>query len=175
MKSASGQASIADIDLEELDQKIVLATQKGLPIAKKPYHVVAAQLDVDVELLKSRLQLMLEDGRIRRIGAVPNHYRLGYIANGMSVWEIDDEHINEAGAIVGSMQNVSHCYERPRVKGLWNYNLFAMLHGHRKVEVIRQADVIKEKLGDLYRSHDILFSTEILKKTGLRFSKKSVE
>ena len=175
MKSASGQASIADIDLEELDQKIVLATQNGLPIAKKPYHVVAAQLDVDVELLKSRLKLMLEDGRIRRIGAVPNHYRLGYIANGMSVWEIDDEHINEAGAIVGAMQNVSHCYERPRVEGLWNYNLFAMLHGHRKVEVIRQADIIKEKLGDLYRSHDILFSTEILKKTGLRFSKKSVE
>ena len=36
MKSASGKASFADIDLEELDQKIVLTTQNGLPIAKKP-------------------------------------------------------------------------------------------------------------------------------------------
>ncbi len=165
---------VAKIDLQELDERIVVATQNGLPIEKKPYHVVAAQLDVDVELLKSRMKLMIEDGRIRRIGAVPNHYRLGYIANGMSVWDVADEHITLAGNIVGSLQNVSHCYERPRVEGLWNYNLFAMLHGHRKIEVIRQADLIKDKLGDLYRDHDILFSTEILKKTGLRFAKKPV-
>lgn len=168
--SAVKHSDIATTDLEELDRNIVLATQKGLPVDHKPYHLVAAQLNVDVELLKSRMQLMLDDGRIRRIGAVPNHYRLGYIANGMTVWDVADENIDRAGRLVGSQEFVSHCYERPRIESVWRYNLFAMLHGHRRIEVLRQADQIKELLGDMYRSHDILFSTEILKKTGLRFA-----
>lgn len=169
----SKTSSIAGVDLQKLDEDIVLATQSGLPIDARPYTIVANNLNVSVELLMSRLKLMSEDGRIRRIGAVPNHYRLGYIANGMSVWDIDDCQINKAGELIGSLKNVSHCYERPRVTELWNYNLFAMLHGHRRIEVERQADEIKELLGDMYRAHDILFSTKILKKTGLRFSGKN--
>ncbi len=158
------------IDLQELDRQIVLATQQGLPLVSRPYHLLAQRLKVDVELLKSRLRKMLEDKRIRRIGAVPNHYRLGYVANGMSVWDIDDRYIDQAGKLIGNLEHVSHCYERPRIESIWRYNLFAMLHGHRRIEVIRQADEIKELLGEMYRAHDILFSTEILKKTGLRFS-----
>ena len=38
----------------------------------------------------ARMQRMLESGVIRRLGAVPNHYRLGYQANGMSVWDVPD-------------------------------------------------------------------------------------
>jgi len=34
---------------------------------------------------------MLAEGAIRRIGAVPNHYALGFTANGMSVWDVADE------------------------------------------------------------------------------------
>lgn len=160
------------IDLQKLDEAIVLATQSGLPIDPQPYSLLAKQLKVSAELLMSRLQLMHDDGRIRRIGAVPNHYRLGYIANGMTVWDLDDCHVMRAGELIGSLDNVSHCYERPRITELWDYNLFAMLHGHRRIEVERQADEIKELLGDMYRAHDILFSTKILKKTGLRFSGK---
>ncbi len=168
MKPISSE--IADVDLQVLDEKIVLATQSGLPVQPQPYNAVADQLNVSVDLLLSRIRLMVDDGRIRRIGAVPNHYRLGYIANGMTVWDIEDSQIGRAGELIGSLESVSHCYERPRVAELWDYNLFAMLHGHRRVEVEQQADEIKELLGDMYRSHDILFSTQILKKTGLRFS-----
>ena len=104
----------------------------------------------------------------RRIGVVPNHYRLGYVANAMSVWDVPDEHIEAVGREVGGLDIVSHCYRRPRRLPDWPYNLFAMVHGHSREEVAEKVDDIARLLGDRVRGHDILFSTRILKKTGLR-------
>ena len=77
-------------DMAKLDRRIVLATQAGLPLDARPYHWLAAELGVEPDLLMERMRAMLKDGRIRRIGVVPNHYRLGYSANGMSVWDVPD-------------------------------------------------------------------------------------
>ena len=75
---------------DELDRRIVVATQGGLPLVPRPYAAVAEQIGVDENLVRERLAAMLASGRIRRIGAVPNHYAIGYTANGMSVWDIED-------------------------------------------------------------------------------------
>jgi DNA-binding Lrp family transcriptional regulator len=99
---------------------------------------------------------------------VPNHYRLGYIANGMSVWDVDDEQVDALGTQVGALTFVSHCYRRPRHAPAWPYNLFAMLHGRSREEVERQASEIAALLGAACAGHEILYSTAILKKTGLR-------
>ena len=155
-------------DTAELDRRIVLATQAGLPLDVRPYHWLAAELGVSPELVMERLRAMLDDGRIRRIGVVPNHYRLGYVANAMSVWDVPDEHIEAVGREVGGLDIVSHCYRRPRRLPDWPYNLFAMVHGHSREEVAEKVDDIARLLGDRVRGHDILFSTRILKKTGLR-------
>lgn len=151
-----------------LDRKIILATQSGLPLVAEPYQQIADQLGVDINLIKQRLETMLEDGRIRRIGAIPNHYKLGYTANGMSVWDIPDEEIEVTGQVVGQLDFVSHCYHRPRCLPDWPYNLFAMVHGHHRQEVLDKVEQIAMLLGTNCRSHDILFSTRILKKTGIR-------
>ena len=152
----------------ELDRRIVMATQAGLPLDVRPYHWLAAELGVDAEIVMERFQIMLAEGRIRRIGVVPNHYRLGYSANGMSVWDVPDEDIRAIGTQVGELDVVSHCYHRPRRMPDWPYNLFAMVHGHSQAEVRDKVDQIAQLLGDTVRHHDVLFSTRILKKTGLR-------
>ena len=156
------------INPAELDRRIVMATQAGLPLDLRPYHWLAAELGVDAEIVMERLRAMLSDGRIRRIGAVPNHYRLGYSANGMSVWDVPDEDIRAIGTQVGELDIVSHCYHRPRRMPDWPYNLFAMVHGHSQAEVRDKVDQIAQLLGDKVCQHDVLFSTRILKKTGLR-------
>jgi siroheme decarboxylase len=154
--------------LPNLDRRIVLATQTGLPLHPRPYHWLAAELGITPQLVMERINAMLADGRIRRIGVVPNHYRLGYVANGMTVWDVPDEFIREAGQEVGRLEYVSHCYHRPRHLPDWPYNLFAMVHGHSREEVDLLVDRIAELLGDRQRGHDVLFSSRILKKTGLR-------
>ncbi len=116
----------AETNLADLDRRIVLASQAGLPLDARPYHWLAKELGVGPELVMERMRAMLSDGRVRRIGVVPNHYRLGYSANGMSVWDVPDGDIQEIGRQVGDLDIVSHCYQRPRHLPRWPYNLFAM-------------------------------------------------
>jgi DNA-binding Lrp family transcriptional regulator len=156
--------------LDELDRRIVLATQAGLPLDPRPYHWLARELGETPERIMERITAMLADGRIRRIGVVPNHYRLGYVANGMSVWDVPDDLISAVGQEVGELDIVSHCYHRPRQLPDWPYNLFAMVHGHSQDEVRHKVGQIAEQLGARVRGFDILFSTRILKKTGLRLA-----
>jgi len=159
-----------DKPIDAVDRRIIEATQGGLPLAAKPYHVLAADLGLDPEDLMARMRAMLERGVIRRIGVVPNHYALGFEANGMSVWDVPDERAHELGREVGALDFVSHCYRRPRHLPLWPYNLFAMVHGRCSEEVERKVARIAELLGSADRGHDVLYSTRILKKTGLRLN-----
>ncbi len=157
-----------DRSIDDLDRKIIIATQGGLPLTPKPYEVLADQLNTSADEVMSRMQWMVEFGVIRRIAAVPNHYALGYKKNGMTVWDVPDKHISELGKKVGQLSFVSHCYHRPRYLPEWPYNLFAMVHGKSQEEVDQQITEIKAILGDHCNQHNVLFSKRILKKTGMR-------
>ena len=156
--------------VDEVDRRIIVATQAGLPRVPQPYHAVADAVGVSAEEVMARLRHMLKSGVIRRIGAVPNHYALGYRANGMSVWNVPDERVRELGARIGALDSVSHCYHRPRHLPHWPYNLFAMVHGRDRAEVEAKVAEIARLLGEADRGHEILYSTRILKKTGLRIN-----
>ena len=156
------------ITLTDFDRELIAATQSGLPLVPRPYDTVAAIVGSSGAEVRARLAELLAAGVVRRIAAVPNHYRLGYTANGMSVWDVDDDQVDRLGEFIGSQPGVSHCYRRPRKAGVWRYNLFAMLHGHTRDEVLAQAEVLAGLLGPARRAHDVLFSSAILKKTGLR-------
>jgi DNA-binding Lrp family transcriptional regulator len=152
----------------EIDRALVRALQAGLPRVPRPYHAVAESLGVAPDVVMGRVEAMLDAGAIRRIGVVPNHYRLGYTANGMSVWDVDDAVVDALGEKVGALDCVSHCYRRPRRLPVWRYNLFAMVHGKSRGEVEAKVGEIAGVLGAHARAHDVLYSTRILKKTGLR-------
>lgn len=154
--------------LDETGRRLIQATQAGLPLTARPYHTIAEQLGLEAVEVMDRMQRMLDLGIIRRIGAVPNHYALGYRANGMTVWDVADERVEELGARVGQLEFVTHCYQRPRHLPDWPYNLFAMVHGKAREEVEAKAKLIAKMLGQASRGNDILYSSRILKKTGLR-------
>ena len=154
--------------LDAIDRALIVATQGGLPLVARPYDVIGEQVGIAGSEVTRRLQALLEAGVIRRIGAVPNHYAIGWTANGMTVWDVADERIDELGARVGALNFVTHCYRRPRALPDWPYNLFAMVHGSSHDEVREKAGRIAELLGTDCRGSDILFSSRILKKTGLR-------
>lgn len=154
--------------LDDVNRKIIQATQSGLPLVSRPYDDIAERLGISGTEVISRMKAMQEKGIIRRIAAVPNHYALGYKGNGMSVWDVPSELVNKLGKKVGSLDFVSHCYHRPRFLPDWPYNLFAMVHAHNREEALLLVDRIAKLLGEYDRSHDVLFSKRILKKTGMR-------
>jgi DNA-binding Lrp family transcriptional regulator len=154
--------------MDVIDRQLIIATQSGLPLVPKPYQVIAKQLRLSADEVMQRLRKLEENGIIRRMGAVPNHYKLGYRFNGMTVWDIVDEDIDRLGDLVGKLDFVSHCYHRPRHLPQWPYNLFAMVHSKTEIGVKEQVGIITELLGKFNRQQEVLYSTRILKKTGLR-------
>ena len=156
-------------ELDPLDRQLIAATQSGLPLVPEPYEALGAMLGASAQEVQARLAAMLAAGLIRRIGAVANHYRLGYTANGMTVWDVADARVDALAERVARLPGVTHCYRRTRPPG-WPFNLFVMLRGHSRAEVERQAAQVASLLGDACRARDILYSTHILKKTGLRLA-----
>ena len=154
--------------IDAVDRALIVATQGGLPLVARPYDRIGEQLGIAGGEVMRRLQALVDAGVIRRIGAVPNHYAIGWTANGMTVWDVADERVDELGARVGALDFVTHCYRRPRALPDWPYNLFAMVHGNSRDEVRDKAAVIAGLLGADCRARDVLFSTRILKKSGLR-------
>lgn len=154
--------------LDAIDRALIVATQAGLPLVARPYQAIGEQIGITGDEVSRRLQSLLASGVIRRIGAVPNHYAIGWTANGMTVWDVADAQVDELGARIGALDFVTHCYRRPRALPDWPYNLFAMVHGASREEVRTKAGAIAGLLGDCCRGSDILFSSRILKKAGLR-------
>jgi DNA-binding Lrp family transcriptional regulator len=154
--------------LDAFDRRLITATQAGLPLVAEPYREIAQSLGAEESTVRMRLNQLLMSGAIRRIGAIPNHYALGVVANGMSVWDVPDRSVVAIGNRLGALDFVTHCYERERHPPLWPYNLFAMVHGRSRAEVQEKVAQMARQIGPEARAYEVLFSTRILKKTGLR-------
>lgn len=153
---------------EPADLDLLLAIQAGLPLEPEPYRRAGEEIGMAEAEVVERLTRLLDSGVIRRLGAVPNHYALGIRANGMCVWDVPDQRVDELGARLGAHPEVTHCYRRPRHLPLWPYNLFAMLHGTSRDQVRAKAAAVASAVGLDPFPHAILFSRRLLKKTGVR-------
>jgi DNA-binding Lrp family transcriptional regulator len=156
---------------------LVREIQDGLPLSATPYEDVAEAIDADVDWVLATMRRFEQEGKIRRIGVVPNHYSLGYTENGMTVWDVPDEKLDEVGPAIASLPFVTHCYERPRHEGVWPYNFFAMTHGRSEAESRERIERVRDRMAEFWDvgadDWDSLFSTQILKKTGIRIGERA--
>jgi DNA-binding Lrp family transcriptional regulator len=158
-------------NISPANRQLLHETQAGLPVCREPFAEVAMNMGTSERDVLQRFEALIVTGLVRRIAAAPNHYKLGMTANGMSVWDVDDVMVDQLGEAIGALDFVTHCYRRPRALPLWPYNLFAMVHGQTRGEVEEKRAQIAAILGRHFHSSDILYSTRILKKTGMRLSK----
>lgn len=152
---------------DTLAHRLIELTQAGLPLLDDPWAWLAEQLELSIESTLDLLKCLQAEGAIRRIAAIPNHYRLGYRYNGMTVWDVRDTDMPRLGALIGAQPFVSHCYRRPR-QTAWRYNLFAMVHGRSREEIDSYREHLRYLLGDACAADEMLVSSRILKKTGVR-------
>jgi DNA-binding Lrp family transcriptional regulator len=158
----------ATAGLSDLERRLLLAIQGGLPLSAIPYRDVAETIDAPVEDVLAAIERLLDDGSIKRIGCVVNHLVTGFDANCMVVWDVPDDELDARGEAVGRLPYVTLCYHRPRRPELdWEYNLFTMVHG-------REAGAVDGKIDELAAehlpyAHERLYSTETLKQTGAQY------
>lgn len=155
--------------LSETDARLISEIQGGLPLVSHPYAEVAKRINLSEEDVIQRISSMHEDGIIKRLGIIVRHHELGYTANAMVVWDVPEARIQKVGETLGSKSCVTLCYQRPRRLPEWPYNLFCMIHGQEREQVLSfiETMVQEEDLKDI--PHKVLFSGKRFKQRGARY------
>lgn len=164
-----------DKPLSEEERRLLVAVQDGLPIVERPYEEIATCLGTTEERVVAMLASLLQRGVIKRLAAIPNHYALGITANGMAVWDVPDDAVSGLGRRLAKRPEVTHCYQRPRRPPDWRYNLYAMVHGRSRQEVMQSVEDIARETGLSDFPHEILFSLRQLRKRGTRLSENNAQ
>lgn len=154
------------MNLDKLDQKIINALSGDLSNSKEPYNEIARRLDITEEELLGRIWKYLDEGLLRRFGAMIAHRMAGVDANGMIVWDVPDERLEEVGQKLTSAPEVTHCYARRRFPR-WPYNLYTMVHGRTRDFCERIAERLAGEVG--VERYKLVFSTREFKKTSPRY------
>ncbi len=147
--------------LSEDEKKIIYVTQKDIPLVSRPFEVLAEKVNLSEEKLIEKMNSLREEGIMRRFSAILYHRKAGFKANGMAVWKVPEDRIDEVGTHLASFKSVSHCYQRT-TNDLWEFNLFSMIHGRTREEVISFIERVGEEMG--IRNYKVLFSTREFKK-----------
>jgi len=168
VKPSEQKKKIQDVKFEatEDDKEFIRELQKDLDIVDRPFENAAKKLGITEEQVFEKLKHYEEIGVMRRYAAILRHRDVGFTANGMIVWEVPEDRINEVGGKLGSFPQVSHCYQRP-VYADWPYNVFSMIHCKSEDEAKEMAKTIQSQINvDNYR---ILFSAREFKKTRVEY------
>lgn len=160
------ERSLQPAELSELDYAVIRNLQGQLPVVSEPYAPAAAATGISVDRLLDHLAGMQERGLLRRVAAILFHRRAGFAANGMGVWKVPEDRIDEIGPEMAAFRGVSHCYQRPTYED-WPYSVFTMAHGRSKEE----CDAILDEIADQTGIHEraTLYSSTEFKKVRLHY------
>ena len=148
---------------------LIGAIQHGLPLVSRPFAKIGSDIGLSEHEVIAGLAHLLEQDAIKRIGVVVRHHELGYHANAMVVWDIADEQVSALGHRLGSFDFVTLCYRRPRRLPDWRYNLFTMIHGQNRDEVLGLVTQLKTQCGLENTASEVLFSLRRFKQRGAHY------
>lgn len=151
---------------DDIDRTLIEVIQHGMPLSVHPYAEIGAQLGLQESEVITRLQSLLDQGVIKRMGVVVRHRQLGYHANAMVVWNIPDDRVAELGKCMGKFEFVTLCYRRPRRMPEWPYNLFCMIHGCNRDAVLQHVANLAAHCGLGEHTYEVLFSRRCFKQRG---------
>jgi siroheme decarboxylase len=149
-----------------LDKEYIRQLQKDIEIVKEPFKTIAENLGIASSELFNKIKEYENIGIMRRFAAILRHRQAGFTANGMIVWKIPEEKVDEKGLKIASFPQVSHCYRRP-IYPDWEFNLFSMIHAR----TIEAAEKIAKEISVVIGMEDykILFSSREFKKERVRY------
>jgi len=148
--------------MDPLDRRLLGELEGGLPFVPEPFRDIGNRLGISGEEVIERLQRLMAGGVIRKFRARINQRLIGITANALVAWKVPDTGDGEAGPLLASYLGVTHCYERTRVPGRWEYSLYTVHHGYTRGEVLDEVRKISEKTG--IRDYVVLFSTREFKR-----------
>lgn len=141
------------------------ALQTPLSFVAQPFEILAEKARTTAKELLTFANKH-KGGAIRRYVGTLRHRKLGVRENGMVVWNIPEDKIDEIGLQMAHAPEVSHCYARNAIEG-FPYNVYSMIHGPSQESCREIAKELSEKSG--CEDYAVLFSTKEFKKQRLRY------
>ena len=158
------------IEITENDKHFIRELQKDLKVIPEPFKEMAENLRITTTELFAKAKEYEKNGVMRRFAAILRHRDAGFSANGMVVWQVPDEKIDEIGYKLAAFPQVSHCYRRP-VYSDWQFNLFSMIHA-RTLEAAEKIAVEMSEIVEI-KDYRILFSSREFKKERVKYFEES--
>ena len=154
------------MEISEQDKRIVKALQEDFPLCEEPYKLLAQRVGMSEENFLRRVQELVDEKKIRKMGAVLRHREVGFKANALCAWHVPPEKLDAVAKTMSNHAAVSHCYDRTPAPN-WNYNLYTMIHAKTRDE----CESIIGELSALTGVTDckILYTKRELKKTGMKY------
>ena len=150
------------------DQQAILILQQDLPLVPEPFQVWADEAGMPVDDLLAKAQELQDRTVMRRFAAVLNHRKAGFGANGMAVWKVPADQVDDFGSRMATFKSVSHCYKRPTYDD-WPYSLFTMVHAKSKDACEETIAALAEEAGLDGDDYAVLYSTFEFKKVRLKY------
>ena len=163
---------MSDQTLDKIDRQILVTLQGDLGDCPEPYARIAEDLNITEEDVIRRIKKMKDEGIIRRFGAMIRHIEAGIGYNGMVVWKVSPDRVQEVGAKLASFPEVTHCYERPPF-GEKGGTLFTMVHSSSEQGCM---DIVRKMAQSInIMEYEILFSERELKKISMTYFDDDLE
>lgn len=148
------------------DKCFIRELQKDLRIVSEPFNEPARNLGMSVQELFERANQYQISGIMRRFAAILRHRDVGFTANGMVVWKVPQDKVDEVGNKLALFPQVSHCYRRP-IYPDWPFNLFSMIHARTMEAAENIASEMSRHTG--MSEYKILFSSREFKKERVKY------
>lgn len=130
-------------------------------MSQTPYKDMAERIEISTEELLTILESWKREGKIRRLGLIVDHFKVGLSGGAMVTWQVEPHCIEQVGAMLADFKEVSHAYERDTAEN-WPFNLYTMVHGTDIQEVERTVQRMSRACG--VSNYRILTTQKELKK-----------
>lgn len=114
--------------ISDIEKRILAVLQGGFPRSETPYKDMAELVGIDTKQLLAVLDNWKREGKLRRIGSIVDHFKVGLSGGAMVAWRIEPERIEQVGTKLAGFKEVTHAYER-KIAENWPFNLYTMVHG----------------------------------------------
>lgn len=143
--------------LTDTERRLLNEVQAGLPIASEPYKVLGKGLGITEADVLEMLKRFKEAGYIRRMGAIFDSRRLGYVSTLCAI-KVSEEQKDEVAAYINSLNEVTHNYLREHDYNMW----FTVIAPSR------------EKIDSILKEIEAQFDVDVLDLPATRFFKINV-
>jgi DNA-binding Lrp family transcriptional regulator len=133
------------IAMDDIDRKLLNLIQEDFPIAAEPFAEVGARLGIGEAEVLRRVARLKEEGIIRRIGAVFDLRKLGFVST-LCAARVPEEKMNAFVAAVNAHPGVTHNYRRDDDYNVW----FTLIASGEEALAAALAEIRRETgIGDI--------------------------